>query len=127
MPLTPRIPDAFFQRTAVQDGRWRWPLYRDALGLERASIADPSGRGFPLSDPLPALWSASFIEWRYYAVLSDGFQGIVGMALVNPGHHSTANNPIGCRPFWPRCWVRSACRAVVWVMAMAQLVVLESH
>ncbi len=33
---------------------------------------------------LPGLASAAFIEWRYYAVLSDAFHGIVGLALVNP-------------------------------------------
>lgn len=33
---------------------------------------------------LGRLTAASFIEWRYYAVLSPAFHGIVGLALVNP-------------------------------------------
>ncbi|MEA3641006.1 MAG: hypothetical protein VBE63_13835 [Lamprobacter sp.] len=33
---------------------------------------------------LTGLARASFVEWRYFAVLSPAFQGIVGLALVNP-------------------------------------------
>ena len=43
---------------------WRWPQ------LQKRGIG--------------ALRSASFIEWRYYAVLAEAFHGIVGLALVNP-------------------------------------------
>jgi hypothetical protein len=41
-------------------------------------------------DALGALRAASFIEWRYYAVLSSQFHGIVGLALVNPRDHYRA-------------------------------------
>ncbi|WP_058554228.1 hypothetical protein [Thiohalocapsa sp. ML1] len=34
--------------------------------------------------PLGPLKAASFIEWRYYAILAPAFHGIVGLALVNP-------------------------------------------
>lgn len=48
---------------------WVWP------GLATA------GRG---QTTRSALRSASVIEWRYYAVLSPAFHGIVGLAVVNP-------------------------------------------
>lgn len=75
---------------------WLWPLYRErlspsapardrddhALGSARGS--DPAGP-FPLGRPLlPGLARACFVEWRYFAVLSPAFHGIVGLALVNP-------------------------------------------
>ncbi len=66
---------------------WRWPHYRDAL-LARADAAaadcEPA-RGFLIAPPsLIGLARASFVEWRYFAVLSQAFHGIVGLALVNP-------------------------------------------
>jgi hypothetical protein len=42
---------------------WLWPLQQARLG---------------------AAARACFIEWRYFAVLSPAFHGIVGLALVNP-------------------------------------------
>ncbi|WP_295544456.1 hypothetical protein [uncultured Thiohalocapsa sp.] len=48
---------------------WLWPRLIDAG-------AQPTARA--------ALRAASVIEWRYYAVLSPAFHGIVGLALVNP-------------------------------------------
>ena len=56
----------------TDSARWVWP--------EIAASATPPGR----------LRAASFIEWRYYAVLSPSFHGIVGLALVNPGDHFRA-------------------------------------
>ncbi len=43
---------------------WRWPTQAPILGT--------------------GLRGASFIEWRYYAVLAPSFHGMVGLALVNP-------------------------------------------
>lgn len=48
---------------------------------------DPAGWLWPAlksNRPLGPLRAASFIEWRYYAVLAPAFHGIVGLALVNP-------------------------------------------
>jgi hypothetical protein len=55
--------------TSIPD--WTWPR----LGAGRT---------------LGALEAASFIEWRYYAILSPAFHGIVGLALVNPEQHFAA-------------------------------------
>ncbi len=49
--------------TSIPD--WAWP--RLATGRDLGPVE-----------------AASFIEWRYYAILSPAFHGIVGLALVNP-------------------------------------------
>jgi hypothetical protein len=60
---------------AHTDAAWRWPRTTSMLGA--------GGRRAPRR---AALRAASFVEWRYYAVLSAAFHGIVGLALVNPQH-----------------------------------------
>lgn len=60
--------------------RWRWPRYRDSL----IRGAD-GGWPVPVDQPsLRGLAAAALIEWRYFAVLSPAFHGLVGLALVNP-------------------------------------------
>jgi hypothetical protein len=54
---------------------WVWP------GLATAGGVQTTRR---------ALRSASVIEWRYYAVLSPAFHGIVGLAMVNPRQRFSA-------------------------------------
>lgn len=62
---------------------WRWPAYRDAW-LQGTRVADDD-LAPALRAPLwPALASASFVEWRYFAVLSPEFHGMIGLAMVNP-------------------------------------------
>lgn len=64
------------------DAHWRWPRYRDWIHGGRWPAGAESE---PVSRPRSvALAAASFVEWRYYAVLSSEFHGIVGLALVNP-------------------------------------------
>ena len=75
------VPTAISNTPGVfidDDPGWRWPLYRrliDGGGLISA------GAGAKLLQPLV---SASFIEWRYYAILAPAFHGVVGLALFNP-------------------------------------------
>ncbi len=57
---------------------WRFPAYSRMLLASRAA-ATPR-----LLAPWSLLPAASFIEWRYIAILSRQFHGIVGMSLVNP-------------------------------------------
>ena len=75
----------------VPEQAWRWPAYRARLNLD--------GAGGPESSPnrplLAGLASTAYIEWRYYAVLSDAFHGIVGLALVNPDHHFMSIAEVG--------------------------------
>jgi hypothetical protein len=52
-------------QTPEDNAGWRWPQLKGTRTLG-------------------PLQTASFIEWRYYAVLSQTFHGIVGLALVNP-------------------------------------------
>lgn len=77
---------------------WLWPLYRSHLlplsrARDRAQL--PSGsdssseikRVHSLHQTVPTLSGlarACYVEWRYFAVLSPAFHGIVGLALVNP-------------------------------------------
>jgi hypothetical protein len=76
---SPRGPDSV---PAEADAGWRWPRYRQWLGSGRRSDGIVSTAvGTPV---LRALASASYIEWRYYAVLAPAFHGMVGLALVNP-------------------------------------------
>ncbi|MBK5930198.1 hypothetical protein [Halochromatium salexigens] len=80
---------------------WRWPYYRaglladvgarasaDANAHAQADAGAADGeaaRHFPIAPPsLLGLARASFVEWRYFSVLSQAFHGIVGLALVNP-------------------------------------------
>lgn len=75
---------------------WQWPLYRERLSVgARAQGPDPIalastadlefGSGFQIAPTsLSGLARACFVEWRYFAVLSQAFHGIVGLALVNP-------------------------------------------
>jgi hypothetical protein len=67
---------------AAPEQAWSWPAYRKRLNLDGVGGPSPRPKGFVLS----GLASAAFIEWRYYAVLSDAFHGFVGLALVNPDH-----------------------------------------
>lgn len=75
---------------------WLWPLYREhlsgsvrarareRLGLDGIAKIDPAS-SLPIAPPLlHGVARASFVEWRYFAVLSPAFHGIVGLALVNP-------------------------------------------
>ncbi len=67
-----------FAATSLADrdpAAWLWP--------QAAPMLAAAGRRTPLRR---ALRAASFVEWRYYAVLADAFHGIVGLALVNPEH-----------------------------------------
>lgn len=69
----------------VAEASWRWPRYCDRWRSgRRASTGGRIGSapgGRPWSRTLAA---ACYVEWRYFAVLSPVFQGIVGLALVNP-------------------------------------------
>ncbi|QQO55715.1 MAG: hypothetical protein N838_22550 [Thiohalocapsa sp. PB-PSB1] len=58
---------------------WRWPMYAGEPDVDAgpAPIANTSWL-------LRSVLAASYIEWRYYAILSDALHGIVGLALVNP-------------------------------------------
>lgn len=81
---------------ASPTARWVWPFYQQHLSSlasrrgqtqsPRVSTSDTEETSpFPNGPPaLPELARASFIEWRYFAVLSPAFHGIVGLALVNP-------------------------------------------
>ncbi len=53
--------------------RWHWPVLEPSLRAARLRSLIGTG-----------LDAASYIEWRYYAVLSPTFHGMVGLALVNP-------------------------------------------
>ena len=59
--------------------RWHWPDL--AASLRSARRRSPIGT---------TLNAASYIEWRYYAVLSPAFHGVVGLALVNPEYRLRA-------------------------------------
>jgi len=65
----------------ASDAAWHWPEYARALAATSKSLLLPG----PVRQRLlrPAL-AASYIEWRYYSILSNTFHGIVGLALVNP-------------------------------------------
>lgn len=103
------VPDTIAANKAVPDKEvpnkqgWRWPLYREQLSAKaRARVCDRTQerlgldstseikRADLLTQPvplLPGLARACFVEWRYFAVLSPAFHGIVGLALVNPDRH----------------------------------------
>lgn len=67
------MPDAATDQPRLDAAAWRWPTIAAML------------RGAARRAPTRAvLGAASFVEWRYYAVLSAAFHGIVGLALVNP-------------------------------------------
>ncbi|MBK5939229.1 hypothetical protein CCR96_08165 [Halochromatium roseum] len=76
--------------------QWQWPLYQEYLSasvLARNRVhprsdsiaATEPASPIPIAPPsLLGLARGSFVEWRYFAVLSPAFHGIVGLALVNP-------------------------------------------
>lgn len=84
MPSIPAIDPELLASFVAPHPGWRWPDYARALapGSAIPLLGSPSWRGL-----LGALLPASFVEWRYYAVISDAFRGIVGLALVNPRNH----------------------------------------
>ena len=84
MPSIPAIDPELLASFAAPHPGWRWPDYDRALS---PGSAIPLLRSPPWRGLLGALLPASFVEWRYYAVISDAFRGIVGLALVNPRNH----------------------------------------
>ncbi|MCF7997193.1 MAG: hypothetical protein K9L88_20560 [Chromatiaceae bacterium] len=81
---------------ALQALQWQWPRYRAHLsarvlardrghsGLDSIAATEPANPIPIAPPPLHGLARASFVELRYFAVLSPAFHGIVGLALVNP-------------------------------------------
>lgn len=76
---------------------WRWPLYQswlmrdDFCSISKSSNSMPSRLSFlwkklPI-DLFSRFRTASYIEWRYYSILSDRFHGICGFSLFNPENH----------------------------------------
>lgn len=73
---------------------WRWPGYARLLAACRNGPKLPSvydTLGWPkelelrrLGGLSSALALAGFIEWKYFAVLSPSFHGIIGLSLYNP-------------------------------------------
>ncbi|MCF8016863.1 MAG: hypothetical protein K9L65_14465 [Chromatiaceae bacterium] len=81
---------------ALQALQWQWPRYRAHLsarvlardrghsGPHSIAATEPANPIPIAPPPLHGLARASFVELRYFAVLSPAFHGIVGLALVNP-------------------------------------------
>jgi hypothetical protein len=74
---------------------WRYPLYLDwFLNREFLQYVNKNGVGEELGffqrllyAPFAKYLSAAYIEWRYYAIISNTFHGIVGVSLFNPEEH----------------------------------------
>ncbi len=82
MPLlTPPHP-TFLANIANTGAAWHWPAYTAAWGRHPTAVPLlPSGHS---RRTFRRLLAASYIEWRYYAILTETFHGIVGLALINP-------------------------------------------
>ena len=71
---------------------WRYPLYDQWFAKSSyLQQIDSQGQGRELSglqkfvtQPLLPYLPATYIEWRYYSIISTQFQGIVGVSLFNP-------------------------------------------
>lgn len=81
MTFWPRLNPSFERRMAESSVAWVFPAYRQAI-LSKTLLN--SGRWVFPQSVAQLLIPGSFIEWRYFAVLSPSFHGIVGAALFNP-------------------------------------------
>lgn len=75
---------------------WRWPTYQEWLtrsdfcSFENSDSFTFPGPAFWKAVPesvLSKLRAATFIEWRYYSIISQAFHGICGFSLFNPEQH----------------------------------------
>jgi|GEM_PF-552045 len=82
----------FLAEAAACTVGWRLPAYERyfASGDFLENVTN-DGRGDPMTlaqkivaAPIAALLPAAFIEWRYYAILTPEFHGILGVSLFNP-------------------------------------------
>lgn len=81
MLFWPRLNPSFMSRMAESSAAWNFPAYQQAIFS--STLLDTGQWIFPRS-LAQVLIPGSFIEWRYFAVLSPSFHGIVGAALFNP-------------------------------------------
>ncbi|NJN67102.1 MAG: hypothetical protein HC884_10505 [Chloroflexaceae bacterium] len=81
MTLWPRLNPFFVSRMTGSSAAWAFPAYRQAI-LSKTLL--DSGRWVFPPSVAQLLIPGSFIEWRYFALLSPSFHGIVGAALFNP-------------------------------------------
>ena len=75
---------------------WKWPQYKQAIAADIfVTEAQPDSKrknsGFLVEaaknaglQQLRKLLSASFVEWKYYSVLTQAFHGIIGFSFYNP-------------------------------------------
>lgn len=91
--VIPCVNRSLISKASGMTVEWRYPFYkeffkRDDLFLDLGA-AQSGNRLFArfrnlLARPFRRLTEASYIEWRYYSILSKQFHGIVGAALFNP-------------------------------------------
>ncbi len=81
----------FLQKIANLGAVWRYPYYRELFHEKGCFSALSNSENKILSAvrsvcslPFRGFAKASFIEWRYYSIISKEFHGIFGAAIVNP-------------------------------------------
>ncbi|NBO37977.1 hypothetical protein EBU99_05280 [bacterium] len=86
----------FLQNMSQPEISWRWPIYQSWLTRNDFHVEKSSGEKV---EQTPLWWnalphqvlnryqSATFIEWRYFSILSREFHGICGFSLFNPENH----------------------------------------
>jgi hypothetical protein len=90
------IHNDFLTSVQTAASSWRWPTYQNWLA--RDDWYQSAHRDFHSAEQ-PFWWkglpdslakkirSTSYIEWRYYSIVSDDFHGICGFSLFNPENH----------------------------------------
>ncbi|MFP4321867.1 MAG: hypothetical protein ACLFTK_05380 [Anaerolineales bacterium] len=87
MPRVPAPNPSFIQPTLGCTNEWRFPHYDSAL---RQKLSVDGAQPIPLiaerawQRTFTPLLGATYIEWRYYSIISASFHGILGVAFVNP-------------------------------------------
>jgi hypothetical protein len=83
--VTPGFRDDLLKIAAQAHSGWRWPQYQEWFQNGQVlETAASKSLWSPVLKSVEALLPAAFIEWRYFAILTPGFHGIVGLALFNP-------------------------------------------
>jgi hypothetical protein len=88
MSFLPGVNPAFAATVLEPSAAWRFPAYARAFfsrDTETSGQADPpllTARW--LNRTLKPLLPATYVEWRYFSIISPAFHGIVGLALFNP-------------------------------------------
>jgi hypothetical protein len=84
----------FLQKIANLGAVWRYPYYHELFhekgcfsALSRSENRILSAIRSACSLPFRSFAKASFIEWRYYSIISKEFHGIFGAAIFNPENH----------------------------------------